>query len=742
MPTRRYFLKTTAIIGAGSLLLNGRAWPFDQSPTLPGIPKFDATLPGLGPAQANNYGNYITVLSPNTAKCPGVDYYEITLSQFNQVLHPNIGTTAFWSYADAKTGDKKYLGGLIVAKRNRPVKLKLTNLLPATHILPYDSTYVDPTMSAEVGGRVDRAAIHLHGGLLHWTSDGGPFAWFSNANNPGGFVRGSSFLNGAGRGAAIYDYPNVQSARLLWYHDHAYAITRLNAYAGVATGYLITDDAETLMVKSGLLPDIGGVFPLGIPLILQDKTFVSQQAIDKGYPGLQRIGSLWYPWIYESPGTGQSLPSMTIPPQCDGTGRWDWDSSKLPPPPVSGVAEAFMDTTLINGAPFPRLPVAPRRYRFRILNAAQARFYNLQLYVADPSNPDGINLQPSATEVDPNGNPILIPTNPPGPKIIQIGTEGGFLPAPVVLNDPPLPLGWKFTADPNDPTNGNAKRFNLLLGPAERADILIDFRGFEGRQIILYSDAPAPFPGGDIRNDYYPGAPDLTCIGGAPTPQPGFGPDTRVLMRFDVSNSGSIRELTFNQTLATLKASLPLTFLATQPQPLAVDHRPVLVKSLNETFDDYGRLTQKLGVNVGGTGYLDSPTEVAHRGEVQVWQIYNFTADVHPMHFHLVNVQIVKREQWQFTVDPILGTIPAQPLAPIPGTARPPDPNERGWKETVRMNPGEVITVIMKFDLPSGAVPNSPRLKASYGINGAEYVWHCHILEHEEHDMMHALVVV
>ena len=107
------------------------------------------------------------------------------------------------------------------------------------------------------------------------------------------------------------------------------------------------------------------------------------------------------------------------------------------------------------------------------------------------------------------------------------------------------------------------------------------------------------------------------------------------------------------------------------------------------------------------------------------------------MHTHLVNVQVVQREAWQFDSD---GN-PVLPLRPIPGTARPPDPNEAGWKETVRMNPGEVTTIIMKFDMPF-STPPSPRLQASYGIQGAEYVWHCHILEHEEHDMMHTLVIV
>jgi len=106
-------------------------------------------------------------------------------------------------------------------------------------------------------------------------------------------------------------------------------------------------------------------------------------------------------------------------------------------------------------------------------------------------------------------------------------------------------IGYKSTTNLDDPTNGNVNRYNLVMAPAERADLVIDFRGFEGRNLILYSDAPAPFPGGDIRNDYYTGRPDLSCIGGAPPNTPGEGPDTRVLMRFEIGSSGHIEELSF-----------------------------------------------------------------------------------------------------------------------------------------------------------------------------------------------------
>ncbi len=213
---------------------------------------------------------------------------------------------------------------MIVAKRRRPVKLKITNLLPSQHILPYDPTAIDTLMGAEVGERTDRIAVHLHGGLVHWQHDGGPFSWFSNALNPGGSVHGSSFLNGAGPGAAIYDYPNDQSARMVWYHDHAYGITRTNAYAGLASAYLITDDAETTLVNLGIIPSAM------LPLVIQDKSFWDGGITDPGYdsvvPAGASSGSLWYPHTYEGP----ELADMTIPAACgSGTGRWDLDPSGL-----------------------------------------------------------------------------------------------------------------------------------------------------------------------------------------------------------------------------------------------------------------------------------------------------------------------------------------------------------------------------------------------------------------------------
>jgi spore coat protein A, manganese oxidase len=158
--------------------------------------------------------------------------------------------------------------------------------------------------------------------------------------------------------------------------------------------------------------------------------------------------------------------------------------------------------------------------------------------------------------------------------------------------------------------------------------------------------------------------------------------------------------------------------------------------TLNETFDEYGRLAQLLGTDqpvspgVFGRAYSDNATEVVGRGMTEVWEILNLTMDAHPIHFHLVNVLVLSRQA--FDAANYSG---GQPTYIAPETA--PEENELGWKETVRMNPGQVTRVLMKFDLPAApfAVPVSPR------TGGHEYVWHCHILEHEEHDMMRPLVV-
>lgn len=690
---RRDFLCTTA--GVAAFLGNARnSYPFAQSAPLQkwaqrirGVTEIPISAPAADPV----YG-------------AAVDFHQIEIVEYADTLHPDLPPTTLWGYNPLNPlvpgVTKRHLGGLIVAEKGKAVRLRATNGLPARHILP-----VDPTVD---GGNLaqNRTTVHLHGGLVPWISDGGPFTWF-------GPNLGDSFANTAipgslgGTATADYYYPNQQSARLAWYHDHSFGITRLNAYAGIASGYLITDPVERAA--------FGSDFPgyLGIPIVFQDKIFTNPATmalLDPTWgavtrPNLPPMGSLWYPHIYD-PKLYKLLRTKAL---------------ALPDP--SCVPEFFGDTMLVNGTVYPRLDLQPGTHRLRILNACSARFMNLNLFVADAANPDGITLN-ARTQ---------FPINAPGPVMTMVASEGGWLTKPVLFPSPA-------------PFNPATMKGNLILGPGERADVLITIPAAPvGAEYILYNDAPSPFPMGAPTNDYYLGNPKNPV-----QPAPGAGPDTRQVMRIRVTASGLAPRPTPNLTVLQPEPQLPVPVPAAPLAPVAPLAVPALnavlydgaaVKAirdltLNEAFDLYGRLTQLLGTATpqaaGGFGqpYMNPATEVAQAGSWEVWRIFNTTADTHPMHFHLVNVQVLQRQPFQ--VKSFKG-------APnFTALARGPELEELGWKETVKMHPGECTTILMKFDLPvvPFPVPASPR------TGGNEYVWHCHILEHEEHDMMRPLVVI
>ena len=614
---------------------------------------------------------------------PGVTHYSIDIDEYSDQLHPDLPhPTRLWGFGQGPRNRWRHLGGIIAAKRGSPVQITFSNNLPKKHILPVDRTIMG-TEDAD-----NRTDVHLHGGLVPWTSDGGPFAWWDPKGNIG-----PSFLNNSVLGVphpaandAEYYYPNNQGARLVWYHDHSIGTTRLNAYAGIASAYVIYDDYELAL---GLPPyNLPG--PLDtrtVYLVFQEKVFVSKttEQQDRTWHKLRpdsRPGDLWYAHIYDPADRQDPLPPGAL---------------DLPDP--SCVPEFFGDTPLVNGLAYPFVEVEPREYRFRMLNATQSRFLNPRLVFAKGTSFPN-DCEPGSTA---------------GPAFVQFGTEGGFLPAPVFLSgaSPAVPGG----PSPNQ----------LLLAPAERADLIVDFRDVEpGSRLLLVSDAPGPYPDGD---------PPITST-------PGFGPDTRTLLQVRVKArvGAADPQISFPEVLTPTDPFL----LAQQPgSPTAIPSGvPVRRLTLNETFDAHGRLIQFLGTDAAaadgfGREYVDMPTEVVSRGSTEVWEILNLTGDTHPIHFHLVNVEVLSRQL--FDVDNYEGDAPT-----MTGDATAPDDNELGWKETVRMNPGEVTRVLMKFDLPDTPfpVPPSPRLIAEYGISGAEYVWHCHILEHEEHDMMRPFVVV
>ncbi len=904
-----------------------------------GIRKFMDTLPGLD--SANNLGQYIPLAVPDTTTYPGSDYYEIAVIQYREQMHSDLPPTLLRGYVQLSTsvvtGEQAplsndlldgtstlitgftgvtpphYLGPAIVAQKDRPVRIKFYNLLPTgvdgNLFLPVDTTVMgsgmgpladmmteNPNPQIPICDGVtdpldacyteNRAIVHLHGGISPWISDGTPHQWITPAGEDTPYPEGVSVVpvpdmedtGDPNDGVMTFYYTNQQSARLMFYHDHAWGITRLNVYAGEAAPYIITDATEQMLLDNGLIPPAADT----IPLVIQDKTFVpspeqlavSDETWDSARWGGE--GNLWLPHVYspaQNPGDVSGVnqfgrwaygpwfwpPTINIEngpipnPYYDET--CDPDVEWCEPPLMPGVPfnsmgmEAFMDTPVVNGTAYPTLTVDPKSYRFRILNAANDRFFNLSLYQAIDANGvvcDATNLTPApestgvaCTEVAladvaaAIADPTVFPTpvsGTEGPDWIQIGTEGGFLPAPSVF--PAHPTTWV-----NDPTvfnAGNVDLHSLLIAPAERADVIVDFSAFAGQTLILYNDAPAAFPARDPRYDYYTGDGDYRDTGGAPSTLPGYGPNTRTIMKIVVAASAAdpafdllaldtafqaeglgglgvfengqhpiiVGQGAYNSAYGTSFQSdgpragiaqifdTSLTFNTLSGNTLTMPFQPKMIQDeMGEAFEhEFGRMSGNLGVespnpqagqqNMILYGFTSPPTEIINGVELppgvdlepistdddgtQIWKFTHNGVDTHPVHFHLYDVQLLNRVGWD-------------------GIVRKPDANELGWKDTVRISPLEDTIVALRPLIPNLPVgwdlPNSIRLLDPSMPDGAviasstqaeaaglvpmafdptgepidifnhyvnfgwEYVMHCHILSHEEMDMMRPVAV-
>ena len=305
------------------------------------------------------------------------------------------------------------------------------------------------------------------------------------------------------------------------------------------------------------------------------------------------------------------------------------------PPGVWG-PEFFGEQPLVNGAISPYLNVEPRPYRFRLLNGSNSRFLNLFL-----------NLAKRPTDI-----PSLV-------KFHQIGSDGGFLPKPAELT-------------------------KLLVGPAERADLIVDFTGLEGKTVTLSNNGSAPFPGWGMLNMPF-------------TPLYEW-------MQFRVTLPRAKDTKTF-----VMPASAPFTKYDPAQSIITRDF------ILSEKVDAQGK---SLGVRINEKSYDDPVTETVKLGTMEKWRFINTTDDAHPMHLHLVQFQVLERRGYD-VVSLQKGVVQ------LVGITRPPAANEAGWKDTAMVNPRDVLTILVKFE----------------GYTG-RYVFHCHMLEHEDNDMMRPYVVV
>jgi spore coat protein A len=312
-----------------------------------------------------------------------------------------------------------------------------------------------------------------------------------------------------------------------------------------------------------------------------------------------------------------------------------------PDVPAFWVPEFFGDTVLVNGKVWPFLEVEPRKYRFRVLNASNARFYHLTL-----------------VEASAGGDRVRSDV----PDFIQIGTDGGFLPAPVRLK-------------------------GLTVAPAERFDVVIDFSDFDGKSFVLGNDAKAPFPDGD---DVVPAD----------------------VMLFKVTRR--LRE----RDRSTVPLRLPAA-AALDPDAASRVRDLILIENASAQDNPIeGLITSH---------WTDAVTETPRAGSTEIWRIINTTGDAHPIHVHLVQFNILDRQP--FDLDKYPGTLE------FTGPRVTPPANERrAAKDMVQAFPGEVTRIVARFDLPAGT-------RADRGQR-FRYVLHCHILEHEDNDMMRPYDVV
>ncbi len=644
-----------------------------------------------------------TKLHPNAGYPGSLTIHE----KHNHVeVHPALGvTTPIWGY------EGKYPGPTIEVDAGAEVRIRVKNRItgniPYPHVVADDSIANNPMndpginpVSAEDMDQHEAenvlnlnawTVIHLHGGPTHPDSDG----WTDNMIGKGETVEmGYTFNRETYTMEQPSQAPNPTvkiifkggAAPMYWYHDHAMGVARFNVYAGLAGAWLVRDPVEH---------EIG--LPTGkyeLPLILQDRNFETVDGTSTG----------------------------------DLTGRF---LHKV----QSSVRECFAPANLVNGKLWPRIKVKKQVYRLRLVNGANARVYRLHF----------MGLK---TALETRREKL------PNSYVQQIGTDGGLLGKAVDLPDG-----------------------SLILSPGERADVLLDFglaaeAGY--KHVVVYNSAAAPFNGDPVKSDadVYTGNPkDFREF-----PQ---------VMRFDLHGNavetGLEGRSIEHMVLDTAFKRLPLDHAlyptnhdhsivvlreedvaVTDPHTLEIKTRTMLF--LHEMMEeqaannmgmnmhkvqvpapDGSPLTVNYGIKLKLADDPNTYVSVAKRfndmtsifiekGAWHLWKVINLSPDTHPFHIHLVQFQAIKRKRYPATsaIDPskFEFTFTENPVdAGI-------DQNEAGWKDTVRVNPGE------RDGSDNISSAEMVVVAAQFNKHAGRFMYHCHILEHEDSEMMRPFVVV
>jgi bilirubin oxidase len=661
------------------------------------IPKYQDALvipPVMPPAKARRPDDFERDDRSRDDRQRPVEY-TIALRQFQQQILPaGLPATTVWSYGNPEVpGSFNYPAFTIEARWKKPVRVRWANELvkdPAgcfhrapgarpdacnalPHLLPVDPTLhwanppgdcMEPMRNRDCRG-MDPApyagpvpmVVHVHGAETSEDSDGYPEAWYLPAADdiPAGYSTTGSFYD-TFKAASPNRLKWKRGSAVFQYPNDQPATTLWyhDHTLGMTRQNVYAGPAGFYLLRGGPGDAIGGTLPGPAPA-LGDRPGTRYYEIPIAIQDrtFEVDGGLFYPdnrAFFEGLAAHQ-LQIPFIPQDAVYPGGTNLGASDVAP---IWNPEFFGNAIVVNGKTWPYLNVEPRRYRLRLLNGSQSRF--LILEIGD------------------------------GETFWQIGGDQGFLPAPVPLQ-------------------------RLLLAPAERADVIVDFTGkAAGTTITLRNLGPdEPFGGGEPGVDFPPADPMTT----------GQVMEFRVvpLQGWDRSTPPALLRLPAPPALgpgvATRRLSLNELDSATVRVVNDLDGNVVL----DLGGDPFGPTAALLGtVNADGTvsplEWMDPTTEnVSRPGDVEVWEIYNYTADAHPIHIHLVQFLVVDRQGLAFDAE-------GRPLALPVGAPAPPEAWETGYKDTVIAYPGEVTRVRAKFERP--------------GL----FVWHCHILEHEDNEMM------
>jgi len=596
------------------------------------------------------------------------DYYEIAVRQFQQQILPaGFPATSVWGYGSASVPGAVFNAPslTIEATWRRPVRIKWINELVDAdgrylpHLLPVDPTLHWANPPGGLDGRDMRPEFeatpgpytgpvpmvtHVHGSSgVGDESDGYAEAWYLPAANdlPSGYATTGTWYDFfAGKAAAKFDVRWSPGSATFQYPNGQRASTAWyhDHTLGMTRLNVYAGPAGFYLIRGGP-HDAALDGRTGEPAALPGP---APREGDRGNKPYREIPIAIQDRSFNADG------SLFYP---DTRAFFDGVAGPyIPDTDVSPIwnPEFFGNTIMVNGNVWPFLNVEQRRYRFRLLNGCDSRFL------------------------------ILDFGNVPGVEVWQIGNEGGFLAEPVNL-----------TA---------VNRNRLILGPAERADVIADFTNVPvGRYVLANVGPDEPFGGGVPGVDFPVADPD----------------STGQVMEFRVGSAVDVDDTTPLQFL-----SLP----AVAPLPAATRIRPLaLLEEVSHFFEDAPAET-RLGTVEGdpnaGPGawtalrWEDPVTENPDVGATEIWELYNATVDAHPMHIHEVTFEVVNRQP--IFVEESTRTVQVDTSTP----PTPPEPWETGFKDTVIAYPGQVTRVRAIFRTPG------------------QFVWHCHIVEHEDNEMM------